>query len=907
MKMKRIVSVSLLLTGIIFVRCDKRIDPRPGGSEEKNKVSLNILIPKSSISTYAGADASVYENHIDTLYVDLYQELGQGQVKTLINQGKFYGSELKIMANTNDSIVTVGYEVDNITIGKLSAEVFANSKTVRTLSGTTDSIPIPRGDAATSFFMSGKTDQIAYDTPSGTYKATIPLQRNVAKIRINVSKHSVILPSDLEIIYDKIVITTLNIANLTSPFAPGTVDFATGSVHTDPRTGTLLRKSPSFSATNGGQIDSFYVYENIRSHYDSSNKTQVQISITTTSPTTGTKEDTYTYDLFTNGSYNIYRNYIYTLDIKVRGQSLQPVITTTLQPWNDVNIDGALHGTYLTADQSEIRFNAAGEALINFCTDAQALYFDFTEFHAANPGITIGGNRFSTTGISKADPNLAPEGFKDGQILLDRQHCGSFGFKLNTSAFPGYPNVNFSGKICLRAGNIIKCLSFPGIRTCDAHFIVGDTLFNVPGEQYTDATVSTGGGAGGWLHVSTEKDYDLSRMRTDYPQGADPVPSALYLHLDENLSGLPRSGSVTVHVAGSGAEKTIHLLQLPALKVGRFGHLNQVLTDDSVYGTDLYTEQLYEFNTMPRYITTENHLLIPGNAIYNGRMTAISNYQNQLYEAVYYCAQKNRLTGAGNIHDRLKWYLPSQAQLMGMWLSYESYKGQASSSDFDSADTYWSATANGDYLYEAQYMNFLHGNVGHYRKETKSWVRCVRNAEQPGQASTSGMILPNYTYPVIDFAKGMPPGSYTPTATAADSKGNGSGDELSDNNKTLYKELRVAVNDHLIGVEWAIDLCGTYTEDGGATTGWRLPTQRELQAVWILQSEIKSKYPGAFTLLADDYYWSATEVHQLLTSSVWTLFGSRTHPGASGNMPNRLKTASDPRPRVRCVKEMQAP
>ncbi|MDR0394134.1 MAG: hypothetical protein LBH77_03140, partial [Tannerella sp.] len=204
--MKRIASLLLLLSGILFVQCDKRIDPDSGegteGPEGKNKVSLNILVPKSTASTYAGVDATQRENHIDTLYVDLYQGA------TLIDQSKFPYAALDIMLNSNDSIVTVGYEVDNITTGTLSAEVFANSKTVRTLGSTPDSVPLPTGNAATSFYMSGKIDNIAYDTPSGTYKATIPLQRNVAKVRVNVSKNSVILPSDLEIEYDKIKITT---------------------------------------------------------------------------------------------------------------------------------------------------------------------------------------------------------------------------------------------------------------------------------------------------------------------------------------------------------------------------------------------------------------------------------------------------------------------------------------------------------------------------------------------------------------------------------------------------------------------------------------------------------------------------------------------------------------------------
>jgi hypothetical protein len=391
-------------------------------------------------------------------------------------------------------------------------------------------------------------------------------------------------------------------------------------------------------------------------------------------------------------------------------------------------------------------------------------------------------------------------------------------------------------------------------------------------------------------------------MRATY--GPNAAPIKLYLHLDENLTGSSRNGSVTVTTDG-GAEKTIHISQLPAIPVGRFGYKSTSPTDDSIYDAMLYTEQLYEFEKRPTYIGTGTQFTL-SNAIYNGRLSAKSvfdwteystaslfDYQNTLYQAINYCAHKNRITSSSNLNTELKWYLPSQAQLLGMWLSYESYKNITTSNFIRSnVDTmFWSSTNNEGQVGYAQYMNFKFGNLGHYEEGIKLWARCVRDS------TTSGSMIDNG--PVIDFEKGMPEGSYTTS-----SKGKGGGDELSDNNKTLYKKLRVALDDYASGVVWDIDACQGYSESS-VTGSWRLPTQRELQAIWILQSEIKDKV-SAFTLLADDYYWSATDAKETLTSGIytnaWTIFGSRATPGASGNAPHQHKVNSHLR--VRCVNEV---
>ena len=611
---------------------------------------------------------------------------------------------------------------------------------------------------------------------------------------------------------------------------------------------------------------------------------------------------------------------------------MDPLITLDLTPWEDVNIDGSIGGTYLTTDVSEIVFDSDpssptyGEATINFCTDAQAVYFDFTEFNLNNPTRTLGFDSVTNSlildgGIVPADPLLAPNGFTDGQILLDQGHCGSFKFKLKLSDFPEFPSVNFSGSICVRAGNIVKCFTFPAINMYDAHFIVGEPIFE--GELFTGATTQ----GGNWLEVSRGNRLYNNSTGTSLTTAA---AAQIYLHLDENLTGDTRTGSVTL--TNGSVTKKINISQLSAIPVGRFGYsTNNSSTDVRTYDAGLFTEQLYEYERGVNYANVAAAGIPAQNFIYNGWGTAVAGwgtptaniviasytnnfkYQDALYSAINYCAYKNRpATRGGTLTaNDIRWYLPSQAQLMGMWTSYESHKDIATST-FKATDSlaYWSATSNSRNIpgaNEAQYLNFKYGNVGHTKMHvsvagTERWAtRCVRNGDNTNYP-TSGMITSGSPV-TINFANGLPAESHNNTAKTA----NGTGTEHSTNNRTLFRTLRVASRDHTSPVKWdAATNCSGYTE-GSLTSGWRLPTQRELQAIWILQSEIKAANPATFDLLKDDdYYWSATEASQTWNNSAnkytnaWVVFGSVSDPGGSGNTPHRNKEEFS---RVRCVRE----
>ena len=943
LKMKRIAL--LIFIGFSVFACNNPIDdPDPGPIEPKGidakDISLRIHVPPKSISTYADEAASMLENRIDTIIVILYQG------GTPIDTSRFIDAD--IVRTTSDSIVTVSYEVDNITTGALRVEVFANYANPKKIgpSPLNNEIPIPIATSPYNYFyMSGDS---TLSLNGSVYYGEVHILRNVAKLRIHISKNTVTIPSDLEIDYYNTKIQIINATDSTTAFGYPLTPIegsGIGYLNYPERTTTALRRGAGFDDNippvgidptgtgNGGFIDSLYLYENFRTNYFSPSdlRTFIRISVPTRSPSEDNvwKTAVYSYPIETvlTGSA-VLRNHIYTLDLKVRGQDPTARITLDVKPWDDVPVDGSILGTYLTLDKSEIEFDPSGEAIINYCTDAQAIYFDFSEFNLSNPTTQLGGV-IRAVGIDTSLTNtpggfpLAPAGFKDAQIIVDQKHCGSFGFKLDLSAFPGFPNVNFSGKICIRAGNIVKCLTFPAKLIYDAHFIVGEPILN--GESFISATSSAS-----WIEVSTIPLYtDIAT--TNYSGAAAP----LYLHLNENLStsSTPRTGSITL-TSSTGVQKIINITQLPAVYVGRFGYNPMSTADDSIYTAYLLTEQLKEYGTTkPVFTASASTPLLSNNALYNGRYSPINtsvfdaanyvsnfNYQAAVYAAINYCAYKNRhepKTPDGTlIASDIKWYLPSQAQLMGMWISNEYYKNYPSTSNFFSdnsgsityPDIFWSSTNNADFPWQAQYVDFRHGNVGHYDRTQANWVRCVRDGDVPNYPMVERNVVAGVEEPHILFHRGLPP-----TITTVTDKVGVYGDENSVNNKEIYMQLRVAKFDLDNGApkQWDLNLCSTYSHPDEAALPssaiWRLPTQRELQAIWVLQHELNSVcIGGTFNLLADDYYWSGTEVASTYNSgtstysSVWTVFGngSRSQLGGAGNVPHQLKTTPL---RVRCV------
>lgn len=114
-------------------------------------------------------------------------------------------------------------------------------------------------------------------------------------------------------------------------------------------------------------------------------------------------------------------------------------------------------------------------------------------------------------------------------------------------------------------------------------------------------------------------------------------------------------------------------------------------------------------------------------------------------------------------------------------------------------------------------------------------------------------------------------------------------------NENVYKRFEVSKVDNSIGIHWknAIDLCVGLNYNG--STGWRLPTQRELMLIWVLYNDLKAVDAGSFTPFStNDYYWCSTE---LGTRDSWSV------SFVNGHM-SRTASKTIDNSGVRCVRDI---
>ena len=356
-------------------------DDATRASEGKN-ISIAVRVPRNSVSTYSVEAGNDDENHIDTLFVRILEN------DVLKDIRKFYGTDLQLVGSSNDSIVQVAFELDNLGGGIVTAEVFANRMEIAPVSGE---IPLPdKNDKTTWFMMSGA----AVLTHNGiAYGGTVHMVRDVAKLRVRISKHPNCLPSDLVIDYDQIKVEVLQAPDRTQLMPPPPVSTPAGLTYIanySSRMGNALRSETPILSFNGGQIDSLYINENYldNSAYNSTNITRVKITLPSHEPNMPVKTVDYTYDLYTEGGYQLKRNHIYILDIKVAGQSLDPLVTVDVLPWEDVNIIGDIHGAYLTIDPPRVYLlpchTGNNPATVPYTTDCSSVTLDWSEVNPAH-------------------------------------------------------------------------------------------------------------------------------------------------------------------------------------------------------------------------------------------------------------------------------------------------------------------------------------------------------------------------------------------------------------------------------------------------------------------------------------------------------------------------------------------
>ena len=75
-------------------------------------------------------------------------------------------------------------------------------------------------------------------------------------------------------------------------------------------------------------------------------------------------------------------------------------------------------------------------------------------------------------------------------------------------------------------------------------------------------------------------------------------------------------------------------------------------------------------------------------------------------------------------------------------------------------------------------------------------------------------------------------------------------------NATLYYKLEIAPSDYSAGSDWVTAYNGCKGATINGTTGWRLPTQRELMLIWVFKAAIEDLGGSTFGV---SNYWSATE------------------------------------------------
>ena len=167
----------LIVLLLIMACSDEQITPNTtppigdNSSAQQYGVSLRINVPTNEqAQTYAEA-ATTTENRIDTLFVSLYSNGSFVKTFTFDNPTTEPG--------TRDSVIVLQFESDQPLSAPVRAEVFANRKEVKPITGE---IVLPTSPQ-TAFLMSGEA---TLATSTTGYQGTVHLARNVAKFRINV-------------------------------------------------------------------------------------------------------------------------------------------------------------------------------------------------------------------------------------------------------------------------------------------------------------------------------------------------------------------------------------------------------------------------------------------------------------------------------------------------------------------------------------------------------------------------------------------------------------------------------------------------------------------------------------------------------------------------------------------------
>lgn len=334
--MNKVKSIIIALFGLFLMEgCSNEegqsLYPTPD-SNGKRIIALNISIPGSPNHSMTRATepeaGSAIENYIDYVYITI-NSANKGEYHEVFT--KPWTKEAAVR-DTFKCAVEASWLED---CGQLKATVFANYQKNSLPGIITNETAFWEGDNLNKLrhlFMSGQ-DILTVDGDS--FKGTINIQRQVAKLRLKVELAEDRVPVGLTVLYDSVRVTVKNAANQAGIFDsdginPGYIDY-------DERKGKFLRiyKNEEGKHVEGAVVDSCYVYENIISRYPAGRRTTLLVTVPTNDPVADHREDLYgVFEIKGEGNYDIKRNYIYTMNIKVRSQKEPLNITSVAEPWD---------------------------------------------------------------------------------------------------------------------------------------------------------------------------------------------------------------------------------------------------------------------------------------------------------------------------------------------------------------------------------------------------------------------------------------------------------------------------------------------------------------------------------------------------------------------------------------------
>lgn len=337
--MNKIRYIIIVLFGLsIMIGCSNEEEQTSSSTPEgKRIIALNVTVPGSpshSMTKAATEAASASENYIDFVYITFNSE-NNGDYMDVFEMP--WTKEAAIRDTFHCAVEASWLE----NCGTLTATVFANYKKSELPAIITDETAFWKGDnlnVLRKLFMSGSSSAISADGEG--FKGTVNIQRQVAKLRLKVQLTDDCVPVGLTVLYDSVRVAVKHVANRADFLSSMNVN--QGYTDFNERKGKSLRiykeeVNGDLVHIKGTVVDSCYVYENVIQNYALGQKTTLLVTIPTYDPIADHREDLHgVFEIKGEGkdSYDIKRNHIYTMNVKVRSQKEPLNITSVVQPWD---------------------------------------------------------------------------------------------------------------------------------------------------------------------------------------------------------------------------------------------------------------------------------------------------------------------------------------------------------------------------------------------------------------------------------------------------------------------------------------------------------------------------------------------------------------------------------------------